>query len=81
MRKQRVRNIAQMAAPKVVGVEELCLLRRYAQVKNFDILADYNITPQAFDIMNHLCVNNKLKQREVSNIKKQLKHVLEQREG
>ena len=81
MRKQRVRNIAQMAAPKVVGVEELCLLRRYAQAKNLDILADYNITPQAFDIMNHLCVNNKLKQREVSNIKKQLKHVLEQRQG
>jgi len=62
-------------------VDEMCLLRKHAQVKNFDILLEYNITPQAFDIMNHLCVNNKLKQREVSNIKKQLKHVLEQRQG
>lgn len=81
MRKQRVRDIARSAAPKVVGVDELCLLRRHAQLKNFDTLLEYNITPQAFDIMNHLCVNNKLKQREVSNIKKQLKHVLEQRQG
>jgi hypothetical protein len=81
MRQQRVRTISQLAAPYTLGVDELCLLRKHAQMKNFDILLDYNITPQAFDIMNHLCVNNKLKQREVSNIKKQLKHVLEQREG
>lgn len=73
MRKQKVRQISDAAAPYSLGVDELCLLRRHAQKKNFDILATYRITPQAFDIMNHLCVNNKLKQREVSNIKKRLK--------
>lgn len=74
MRRQKVRQISTNAAPYSLGVDELCLLRRYAEKKNFDILQTYKITPQAFDIMNHLCLsNNKLKQREVSNIKKQLK--------
>lgn len=74
MRRQKVRQISDAAAPYGLDVQSLCLLRRHAEKKNFDILQTYNITPQAFDIMNHLCLsNNKLKQREVSNIKKQLK--------
>ena len=81
MRKQKIRQIADAASPHRVGVEELCLLRRYAQQKRFDVLDTYNITPQAFDIMNHVCVNNKLKQREVSSIKKQLKEHVSSREG
>jgi hypothetical protein len=61
MRKQRVRNIAQMAAPKVVGVEELCLLRRHAQMKNFDILLDYNITPPSLRYHESLVCEQQIK--------------------
>ena len=33
----------------------------------------YNLTPQDFDVMNHLGIQNKLKQREVTKIKKLIK--------
>ena len=63
-----------------LGVEEMCLLKRYAELGRFDRLIDYGITPQDFDVMNHLAVTSKLKQRDVTNIKKALKNVIERRE-
>ena len=62
-----------------LGVEEMCLLKRYAELGRFDRLLDYGITPQDFDVMNHLAITSKLKQRDVTNIKKALKHVIERR--
>ena len=62
-----------------LGVDEMCLLKRYAELGRFDRLLDYGITPQDFDVMNHLAVTSKLKQRYVTNIKKALKHVIERR--
>lgn len=62
-----------------LGVDEMCLLKRYAELGRFDRLLDYGITPQDFDVMNHLAVTSKLKQRDVTNIKKALKHVIERR--
>lgn len=62
-----------------LGVDEMCLLKRYAELGRFDRLLDYGITPQDFDVMNHLAITSKLKQRDVTNIKKALKHVIERR--
>ena len=62
-----------------LGVDEMCLLKKYAELGRFDRLLDYGITPQDFDVMNHLAVTSKLKQRDVTNIKKALKHVIERR--
>ena len=63
-----------------LGVEELCLLKRYAELGRYDRLLDYDITPQDFDVMNHIATTSKLKQRDVTNIKKGLKHAIQRRQ-
>ena len=62
-----------------LGVEEMCLLKRYAELGRYDRLLDYDLTPQDFDVMNHLATTSKLKQRDVTNVKKGLKHAIERR--
>ena len=62
-----------------IGIEEMCLLKRYAELGRFGILLDYNIIPQDFDVMNHLATISKLKQRDVTNIKKGLKNAIQGR--
>ena len=57
----------------------MCLLKRYAELGRFGILLDYNIIPQDFDVMNHLATISKLKQRDVTNIKKGLKNAIQGR--
>jgi hypothetical protein len=57
----------------------LCLLKRYAELGRYDRLLDYDITPQDFDVMNHLATTSKLKQRDVTNIKKGLKYAIQRR--
>ena len=72
MRMQRVRNILRTGC---IGMHQdhLYLLRTHASKGNFDILREYNITANDFDIMNHLCVGNKLKPKDVNAIKKTLR--------
>jgi hypothetical protein len=55
-----------------ISIEALCLLQRYAGLGYIDKLRDYDITPQDFDTMNHLCITTKLKPRDVNLIKKRL---------
>lgn len=59
---------------------ELLLLRKYAAVGNIDILMDYNITTQAFDVMNHISME-KLKPKVMTSIKKRLKNAISERQG
>lgn len=63
-----------------VGVDELNLLHLHARLRHMDILHTYSIVPSSLDVMNHLSLTNKLKQRELMNIKKQLKNELEERD-
>jgi hypothetical protein len=60
-----------------LGIEELCLLKRYAENGNLEPLLEYKITPQDFDVINHLSVGNGLKSRDVSKVKKALKNAHE----
>ena len=55
-----------------ISIEALCLLQRYAGLGYIDKLRAYDITPQDFDTMNHLCITTKLKPRDVNSIKKRL---------
>ena len=59
-----------------ISMEALCLLQRYAGLGYIEPMLQYDITPQDFDTMNHLCIVNKLKPRDVNTIKKKLKNAL-----
>ena len=72
MRQQKIRGI-QVRSPIGLGQGEFMLLREYAKKGNVSHFKKYNLTPQDFDVMNHLAIQNKLKQREVTKIKKLIK--------
>jgi len=72
MRKQKYEEIRKKSRMGL-GVEELCLLKKYAENGDLDLLMKYKITPQDFDVINHLAVGNGLKSRDVTKVKKALK--------
>jgi hypothetical protein len=59
-----------------ISIDALCLLQKYAGLGYLEPILSYDITPQDFDTINHLCLVNKLKPRDVNNIKKRLKNAL-----
>src|SRR6056300_1209549 len=74
MREQKIRSI-QVRSQTNMKHHEFMLLREYAQKGDVSKFSEYNLTPQDFDVMNHLGLHNKLKQREVTKIKKLIKDV------
>jgi hypothetical protein len=78
MRNQKYNEI-RVKSRMGLGIEELCLLKKYAEKGDISKLVDYNITPQDFDVINHLAVGNGLKQKDVTRVKKVLKNVYEGR--
>lgn len=74
MRRQKVANIISKG-PVNMSRDSLYLLQKYAARGDIDRLVEYNIVASDFDIINHLCLKNKLKARDVSNIKKALNNV------
>lgn len=78
MRKQKFEEIKKKSRLGL-GVEELCLLKNYAEKGDLSQLVDYKITPQDFDVINHLAVGNNLKSRDVTKVKKALKNVYQRR--
>jgi len=77
MRAQKVKSIDNKARPNHLDVEALNLLHLHAKLRHFEVLRTYSIVPSSLDVMNHLSLTSKLKQRELMSIKKQLKHELE----
>jgi len=71
MRKQKCNQICKKSNLGL-GIEELCLLKMYAEKGDMSPLEEYKITPQDFDVINHLSVGNGLKSRDVARIKKLL---------
>jgi len=78
MRKQKYEEIRKKSRTGL-GVEELCLLKKYAEKGDLSKLVEYKISPQDFDVINHLAVGNGLKSRDVTRVKKALKNVYEGR--
>jgi len=72
MRQQKVRSIQVNSNTKMLH-HEFMLLREYAKKGDVSKFKDYSLTPQDFDVMNHLGIQNKLKQKEVTRIKKMIK--------
>jgi len=73
MRKQKFEEIKKKSRMGL-GIEELCLLKNYAEKGDLSKLVSYGITSQDFDVINHLAVGNNLKSKEVTRIKKALKN-------
>lgn len=73
MRKQKYDEISKKSRMGL-GVEEMCLLKNYAEKGDLSPLISYGITSQDFDVINHLAVGNSLKSREVTRVKKALKN-------
>jgi|TARA_B110000971_G_scaffold135687_1_gene138711 hypothetical protein len=73
MRKQKFSEIRRKSRMGL-GVEELCLLKKYAEKGDLEPLLHYKITPQDFDVINHLAVGNGLKSKDVTRVKKALKN-------
>ena len=72
MREQKIRSIQARSHTKM-SHHEFMLLREYAKYGDVSKFKEYSLTPQDFDVMNHLGLQNKLKQREVTKIKKMIK--------
>ena len=72
MREQKVRSI-QVRSNTRMKHHEFMLLKEYAKQGDVSKFKEYKLTPQDFDVMNHLALQNKLKQREVTKIKKMIK--------
>ena len=78
MRKQKFEEIKKKSRMGL-GIEELGLLKKYAENGDLDPLLEYKITPQDFDVINHLAVGNGLKSRDVTRVKKALKNAYDRR--
>lgn len=80
MRNQKYKEIQKRGGHNLC-IEDLCLIKKYAENGDLQPMLDYGLTPQDFDVMNHLAVGSKLKQRDVTRVKKALKNAYEQRKG
>ena len=78
MRSQKFRDIQRRCGTQL-DIDALGLLKRYAEVGDIEPMVEYGLTPQDFDVMNHLAVGNKLKQRDVTRVKKALKNAIAER--
>jgi|TARA_B110000285_G_scaffold144068_1_gene160939 hypothetical protein len=77
MRNQKYKEIQKRGGNNLC-IDDLCLIKKYAENGDLQPMLDYGLTPQDFDVMNHLAVGNRLKQRDVTRVKKALKYAYEQ---
>jgi hypothetical protein len=73
MRSQKFKEI-QCKSGTGLTIDDLCVIKKYAENGNIQKMIDYNLSPQDFDVINHLAVGNKLKQREVTKVKTAIKN-------
>jgi hypothetical protein len=78
MRKQKF-NILCKKARLGLGIEELCLMKAYAENGDLSHLISYGITSQDFDVINHLSIGKGLKSRDVTRVKKALHNAYDRR--
>lgn len=77
MRYQKYRDIHKRTR---LDIDALCLLKKHAEYGNTKLLVDYGITPQDFDVMNHLAISSKLKAKHVTHVKKALKYAIDRKD-
>jgi hypothetical protein len=70
MRSKRVEALANRKPGKRLCLDELILLRDFAENGNYEILKEYGFQPQDIDVLNHLSPLRKIKAKTVSSLKK-----------
>ncbi len=68
MRSQKLTQICRKT--RLAGIDELYLLRMYAEHGDLEPLISYGIRGQDFDVIKHLSISKGLKSRDVARIKK-----------
>lgn len=72
MRSKRIGLMASRVPGKTLHIDELMLLRTYAEKGDLELLREYRLIRQDIDVMNHLSPLRKLKASMVASIKKAL---------
>jgi len=70
MRYKKVQTMARRRPGRQLSLDEILILRDYAENENVEILQEYHLIPQDMDVMNHLSPLRKIKPKVISNIKK-----------
>jgi hypothetical protein len=77
-REKRLKTVAQRVPGKHLSMDEILMLRDYAEHGNIEILKEYGLKSQDLDVMNHLTydiktsLRSKIKVRNLSALKKEL---------
>ena len=66
----RAQRLAKIRERTGLGIDALNALCVQARFKNVSKIVEYGLTAQDFDVMNHICVGNRLKASETSRVKK-----------
>jgi len=70
MRAKRIDTMANRKPGKRLCLDELIILRDFAELENAEILKEYGFQPQDIDVLNHLSPLRKIKAKTVSSLKK-----------
>ena len=70
MRKKKIQALASRTTGKRLDMEEIYLLRKYAEEENVAILQDYKLQPQDIDVLNLLNPTRKIKAKTLTSLKK-----------
>lgn len=79
--KMRSQNYREINKRTGLSIDDLCVIKKYAENGDIQLMLDYGLSPRDFDVMNHLAVGSKLKQKDVIRVKKALKNAITERGG
>lgn len=73
-REKRLVTAAQRVSGRRISMDEILMLRMYAEKGNVEILKEYKLTSQDLDVMNHLAYDpkRKIKVKDLTALKKSL---------
>lgn len=68
VRKQKLSDIRRRTGG--LGIDALNALAMYARFKNVSPIVEYGLSSQDFDVINHICIGNRLKASDATRVKK-----------
>jgi hypothetical protein len=70
MRNKKIHALSRRIPGKILHMDEVLMLRDYAELDMAEPLREYGLLPQDIDVLNHLSPTRKLKARTVTLLKK-----------
>jgi len=70
MRQKKIQAMARRLPGKNLSLDELLLLREYAELEIAEPLREHGLTPQDLDVLNHLSPLRKIKPKAIASLKK-----------